>query len=570
MPYDETNTVVGLVITPDPASAPADSYVQFVLTAEYEDGHFENITGQAIGIAAGAAHTHPVEMWATPGTSATFVTIIHGRAVCMPPTGTETINARWGPSDAGAPDPVLATPVTLTVTASTATSGDMEPDSAGRFLIAFDDPTYAAYVTFTRLDDHPNLVTSYSIDRGRQYELDRTDTGTATVQITDPDGLLDPTNPDGPYYGKIRPLLQAAIGRHNPITDEWQYRYRGYIDTYDYEIDPSQQLNRLTVSLVDQFEILNNAEMVPGQFGDTPPPDSEGQIYYPGPYPVHDKIQRILNELGLPDRWRSIMDGSVSLQATVYSPGESVLSALWECADAEMPAVATLFCDRRGRFCFRPRRAKFEPDVVATEFPIADWDYHEWTVGDGTAVAAAPATTVQVRQLGFQRGLSKIINNAHATPLNIPDEDVAGQTVTDLTSVGQYGMRSWSADGLLTQVSLVDSATALVETKRFAQFYVDNFSEARDRISQITFRSLRPGDPRAAALWLFVNTVDIGDSITVTVAAPGGGGFTDEQYFVEGIHEEVRPLNPDWDDVTLRLDLSSRDYYLNDPWADDA
>jgi len=41
------------------------------------------------------------------------------------------------------------------------------------------------------------------------------------------------------------------------------------------------------------------------------------------------------------------------------------------------------------------------------------------------------------------------------------------------------------------------------------------------------------------------------------------------EYFVEGIHEDVRPLTPDYDDVTLRLDLSPRSYFDTNPWADD-
>ena len=70
-------------------------------------------------------------------------------------------------------------------------------DPTGRFLIAFDDPTLEPDPTWTRIDSYPHLVTSYTIDRGRQYELDRTDTGRATVQIAD----------DG-RWGQIHPLLR--------------------------------------------------------------------------------------------------------------------------------------------------------------------------------------------------------------------------------------------------------------------------------------------------------------------------------------------------------------------------
>src|SRR4029077_14883413 len=88
-----------------------------------------------------------------------------------------------------------------------------------------------------------------------------------TVAVADQDGILDPTNPSGPYYGQIEPLLQAAIQLHNPITGTWHTRFRGWIDELDYSFDPSQQVNRLTVSLVDIFEMLSAIVMLPGEFG---------------------------------------------------------------------------------------------------------------------------------------------------------------------------------------------------------------------------------------------------------------------------------------------------------------
>ena len=155
----------------------------------------------------------------------------------------------------------------------------MPPD--GRFLIAFGGDTLDWDATFTRIDSHPSLVASYTIDRGRQLELDRTDTGRATVQVSDRDGILDPTNASGPYYGLIEPMLQAMIGRYNPVNDTWYTRFRGFISELDYRFDPSQQVNMLTVELVDLFEFLSQVEMQPGPwFGDAPPTGSEDQVYF--------------------------------------------------------------------------------------------------------------------------------------------------------------------------------------------------------------------------------------------------------------------------------------------------
>jgi hypothetical protein len=217
------------------------------------------------------------------------------------------------------------------------------------------------------------------------------------------------------------------------------------------------------------------------------------------------------------------------------------------------------------------RRSRFYPDEVSTELGASKWDWHEWKAGDGTAVAASLSDTAQVREFGFSRSLSKIINSASATPVGITDSDVPGALATDPTSIGKYGIRSWSADNLITGGALpiggIGSEGDLFECKQYAMHYVTNYAQPRDRISTIGFRPLDPSDGRAPALWEFLNTVDISDSVEVTVAAPGGGGFTAEEYFVEGIHEEAGPLTPDYDDVTLRLDLSPRAYYANDPFV---
>jgi len=433
-----------------------------------------------------------------------------------------------------------------------------------RFQIAFDSPALEPDPDWTSLDEIPNLVTSYTIDRGRSYELDRTDTGRATVQIIDPDGVLDPTNPDGPFYGKIQPLRPAQIGRRNPVNGQWASRYRGFVEDYAYDVDPTQQLNRLTISLVDLFELLTAVELQPYDFGAAPPEGSEGQIYYPA-QPVHDRIVQILNEFGLPNRLRVIMPGAVNLHHAIYSPaGETVLAAVQEAADGEMPG-SNLACDRAGRIVFHDRRSRFDPAAVLGELGWEKWDYREWRVGDGQAVAASPTDTVQVRQFAFNRSLSRLINSASATPAGIDDDDIVHQLVVDPVSVGLYGTRSWSADGLLTAGSLIDAAGDLTETRRFSQWIVANYATPQDRISNIAFRSLRPEDPRAAALWQFLLSVDIGDSVDVHVATRTGG-FDTVWYFVEGIHEDVHPLQPGYDDVTLTLDLSPRSYYDINPW----
>jgi hypothetical protein len=454
------------------------------------------------------------------------------------------------------------------------------PPPAGRFLIAFDDPTLTWSPTWTRLDSNPSLVASYTIDRGRQFELDRTDTGRATVTITDRDGTLDPTNPGGPYYGKLEPLLQAMIGRYNPMDAAWHTRFRGFIEDFDYGFDPSQRVNRLQVSLVDLFEILSAVEMQDELFSgaDTSrPTESNGQVWLAAA-DMKPRIDYILDCAHIPAGFRVVFTGNVNLWETVYSPGETPLTAIQEAADGEFPTVSNCYCDRRGRFCVHGRLAKFDPVGVASGVDADTWDFVEWKAGDSAAVAADAAHTAQIREFAFNRGLSKILNSAFATPTRasapnpLTAAQIHGQLVKSDASIGRYGIRSWDAQDLLTKKGLLSDpdSSDLAETRLFAQYIVDNYSAPQNRVTVIGFRTMQPASAGAGKLWDLLSRVDIGDGVDVTVASPGGGGFdattSEAKFFVEGVHEEARPLTPGYDDVTLRLDLSPRAYFVLNPF----
>jgi hypothetical protein len=468
-------------------------------------------------------------------------------------------------------------------------------EPAGRFCVGFGHDTLEWSITWTRIDDpelYPNLVTSYTIDRGRQYELDRTDTGRATVTIADRNGVLDPPNPDGPFFGQLEPLLPAALARWDPVRDAWYTRFRGFIEDFTYTFEPTQNVNRLQVTLVDMFEILSAIKMNPVPTGDTPAfgddpavvaPDSPGQVVFANEA-MQDRIEGVLGNALIPPEFYVVFTGNVEVATAVYSPGESPMTVVQEATDAEFPGVSNTFVDRLGRLrlCVHGRLAKFDPaGVLAGIDDPTVWDWHVWDVGDGAYVNGASGSRAQIRRFAFNRGLSKIINSALATPMwridtggglqvKPDDDELAANTVTDTLSISSYGYRSWEAQNLLTLRGILDDSDALTETQRFATYYVGNYSQPRDRITDIAFQSMRPTDERAPKLWELLSEIDISDQVNVTVLAPGGGGFDGTiptgQFYVEGIHEQVNPLNANYDDVTLSLDLSPKAFFTDNPF----
>jgi hypothetical protein len=441
--------------------------------------------------------------------------------------------------------------------------------------VAFDDGLLVWDPAWTALDQlHPNPVTSWSVDRGRQYELDRTEGGRATVEILDPDGVLDPTNPASPYAAMINPLLQVALCRRDPMADEWQPRFRGWISDLNYVFDPSQQVNRIVLELVDIFEILGAIEMQVGEFGDPPPKGSEGQIFFEDK-PMNGRIIQVLENagpppVGIPPDYYVVFSGNIQLTQSLYSPGESCLEVIQDAVDAEWSGVANLYTDRHGRLAAHGRYARFDPSAVVGTPGAENWDFHHFHVGDLAAVEADPGGVAQLREFAFNRGVSKIVNHASAYPQwildgdsyrPINDEEIAAQTVKDDASIATYGLRSWSAHNLQVQESLVDGATGLVEAKRVAEYYVANMAVPRNRITRVGFRSIQPGRVGSGITWQLLSRVDISDQIDITVGSPGGGGFADSEYYVEGIHETSKPANADHDDDTVALDLSPKAFF---------
>lgn len=432
--------------------------------------------------------------------------------------------------------------------------------------MAFDDTALEPDPTFTWIDqEYPNLVASWETERGRSFELDRTDASRATITIKDKAGILDPTNSSGPFFFKIEPLIQATCAMWNPITSSFSTRYRGWVQSYRYEADPTQRLMQLVIELGDLFEILAAIEMLPGEFGDDPVPGSEGQVFFDTAN-MDARIVQALTNAGIPDAFYVVFSGNVDLIPTVYSPGESPMTVIQEAADAEFPGLSNVYTDRFGRLAVHGRLAKFDPATIAAGAGDEAWDWHHWHAGDGQAVLSAPSTTAQVRGFGFERGISTIRNSALATPFGILDMDVAGQKVTDPTSIGLYGIRSWSAQNLLTNSGLLSGNNKLEETKLFAEYVIANYATPVNRIGPITFRTVDPNRTGAVINWNLLANLDIADQLDATVLGPGPAGFTDEECFVEGIRERCEPLNQEYDDLTVEVDLSPRALFTDNPF----
>lgn len=402
------------------------------------------------------------------------------------------------------------------------------------------------------------IVSSYTIDRGRSYELDKNSPGTASITLIDTTGELDPTNPAYPF----NPMTPATIALRNPVTATTHQIFTGYVSRFDYDLYQTEKYAVATLELVDGMDLLSAVEMTGATFGDLAPlPGYPSTFIHPEPYfdrddQVADRINQVLNQAGYSVGLREIFSGNVKVRETAYAPRASALSAIEDAADAEFPGVANFYFQKDGRATFHGRLARFFPDV-------AQYHISKWRAGDHAAVTA-DSTRSLIFELSFDKDKDKVINWAISTPQGIADSAHNGQVVKDASSIATYGTRSISFENLLTYGGYLGGTTALVETKKFATYYVNNYKTPRARINRITFKRLPPSHANAGKVWAILCGVDISDIIRLKTTHQGGG--FDEDFYVEGLHYSCQPLSNTYDDVTLTLDVSPASYYSSNPF----
>gem|GEM_PF-3650800 len=424
--------------------------------------------------------------------------------------------------------------------------------------------------TWQRIDTTYN-VQSFTVDRGRQNEMGRADTGTATVELVDRVGAFDPTNSGGAFYN-LGPGDQARIELQNPVTSTWKTLFRGFVASIQWVPYRREDHANVTLELADGLAVLAACEMAatvlsPGvpRFGDE---ILEGNIIFHEDLllnAVQTRINKVLDQAGWPAGLRSVFTGNVALQASTYPARTTILTVLEDAAEAEFPDTALFFIGgpkNPGSFVFHGRLARFHPATV-------EYDITTWQLGDDTAAAVSPTTVVRISPpLTASLDDTLLYTSAYCTPNDptglMTETDFSGQYVTDAAAAAKKGLRTWSAEGLYTRKGAA-TTTALAETKLFADYVRDNYKTPRVRVGQLTIKARTPSGVNGTATWKLLTEVEISDIVHLKTTHTGGGGFNTD-FYVEGIHYAARP-GPGYPYVELTLDVSPKGYYDANPFG---
>lgn len=436
--------------------------------------------------------------------------------------------------------------------------------------VAPDDDLFTVSPTWDRLDSGVAglHVTSIGISRGRQSEFEETGTGTCQVVFEDEPGVLDPTNSTSAYFEKLisRPF---AVAIRNPVTDEWFPLFRGTVDECGYDLSVSKSKLQTALTAVDLFDYFSNFELVPGLAGfTTGAVNAAGYVFYEDAA-FDDRILAILGDIGLASGMWSVFTGNIIVSESIYSPGDKAMQALQEVVDAEFPTVANHYVDRRGIYQAHGRYARFDPDTVSAS--ASNWVFNRWKVGDNAAALADPDRAKMQAPFGFQLTRKTIRNAALAYPHNTDRADLADYVITDETSRGEHGTRTWTAPDLQVAEETTLGLTAKEHCQYIGDYIVGNYAQPLPRVTSLTVGSERPDGPFGPAAWEFITGVDIGDVVNVSVSRDDGG-FDEIDHYVEGLRYEIRPgpgsLDESFPFVKLQVDLSPAAYWGYNPFGD--
>lgn len=347
---------------------------------------------------------------------------------------------------------------------------DTSFSAAGNFFV-LDDATKgeldnASYpLAGLQFVDITDRVRNFGIARGRSSRFNQFPTGQASIELNNHDRAFDPLYTSSPFYGNILPRREIRI------TTGTATQFVGWIDDWNLTYTPDGD-SIVEAVCYDAIGILAGQNLSLG----TPTEELSGA-----------RVNYVLDQINWSSELREIDTGAATLSSEPIESGTNAMTYLQNIGASEPGLV---FIGKQGRFRFTDRNVTPSTGNVVTY--------------GGTAI---PFNGLQVVY-----GSENLYNE-------IEISRVGGGTAVaqDFQSVADYGLRSYTASGLLlsNDDQLVDLALSL------AQKYA--IPEYRFETLEVALHKLDPTDQNA------VLSQEIGD-VSKVVFTPNGIGDPIERF----------------------------------------
>lgn len=269
--------------------------------------------------------------------------------------------------------------------------------------------------------DVTQYVTSISINRGKNRELDRFNSGSLNVAFSNQNRYFDPTNTSSPFYGQIVPRREVRITAGTVV------QFYGLVDDWNLDYNISG-LSTASMTAFDGISLLSGQTLTAG----TATSQLSGA-----------RINAVLSDAGVnwPLTTRNIDAGGQTLQADVISASTEVMSYI-NLIERSEPGL--FFIDKSGNATFKDRSATYASSSAVL---LSD---------DGTGI---PYNEIQVNY-----GSELLYNQAEMSRAN------GGTAIADdLLSQGVYGVRTLAQDGLLMNTDTALGELAIYTVSQYAQ-----------------------------------------------------------------------------------------------------
>jgi hypothetical protein len=368
--------------------------------------------------------------------------------------------------------------------------------------------------------DVTDSVTTLTINRGRQYELDQIQAGTCTMTLDNNDRRFDPSYTLGPYYGGLKPMNRIRVSATWSGTT--YYLFTGFVERWPPKFS-RPQWNEVSITCTDAYLALSQA-IITGLF----PAALTGA-----------RISAVLTAANwatssaAPGYWTlgtsalgSATRLSYPVPTTVIDVGRTPVPAVTYTATQQQTALAHIqdiavnsergifFIDGQGRAVFHDRVHRL--GLVTSSVTLSD------------SQSASTSSSIRYADIAPSMDADHVVNDVTVTASAV---GASAQEAMDSTSIDTYFRRS---------LSVTPQLNTDAEALNMALFILRQTKVASERFDSVTLEPWTDDN-----IWPHALGREISDRVSVSLTPPSTSDVAaqtiSQECHIEAVQHTITP-----------------------------